>query len=289
MDIRFDRFTKRAMLALSAARVEAVTLNHPHIGTEHLLLGLLTEEMGIAARVLASMGITLPAARQVVDVMVPADTPTDDINLTPRAERVIALSFQAAEDFQHHYVGTEHILLGILRAESGRAIDVMRRFDVDHLAVTQRTLQALKGPKVYVRDTREQTWEDIPMTRQIIETDSAPAAVGPYSQAVTVGNLVYTAGQVGIDPETGDLRLGTKAQTEQAMKNLRAVLEAAGSGLAHIVKTTIFMADMGDYQQINEVYSGFFEDAPPARSAVEVARLPLDARVEIEVVAAIPE
>lgn len=127
------------------------------------------------------------------------------------------------------------------------------------------------------------------MGRNIISTDAAPAAVGPYSQAVTAGNLVYTAGQVGMDPETGDLRLGTKAQTEQAMKNLQAVLEAAGSGLEHIVKTTIFMADMSDYQQINDIYSGFFEDAPPARSAVEVARLPLDARVEIEVVAVIPD
>lgn len=127
------------------------------------------------------------------------------------------------------------------------------------------------------------------MGRNIISTDTAPAAVGPYSQAVTVGNLVYTAGQIGMDPETGDLRLGTKAQTEQAMKNLQAVLEAAGSGLEHIVKTTIFMADMGDYEQINNIYSGFFDDAPPARSAVEVARLPLDARVEIEVVAVIPE
>lgn len=123
------------------------------------------------------------------------------------------------------------------------------------------------------------------MERNIISTDKAPAAVGPYSQAVTIGDLVYTAGQVGIDPETGELRLGTKAQTEQAMNNLQAVLEAAGSGLEHIVKTTIFMADMGDYQEINNIYSGFFDDAPPARSAVEVARLPLDARVEIEVVA----
>lgn len=126
------------------------------------------------------------------------------------------------------------------------------------------------------------------MGRNIISTDAAPAAVGPYSQAVTVGNLVYTAGQVGMDPETGDLCLGTKAQTEQAMKNLQAVLEAAGTGLEHVVKTTIFMADISDYQQINDIYSGFFEDAPPARSAVEVARLPLEARVEIEVVAVIP-
>ncbi len=123
------------------------------------------------------------------------------------------------------------------------------------------------------------------MTRQIIHTENAPAAVGPYSQAVRVGNLVYTAGQIGLDPATGQLQAGLEAQTRQVMANLQAVLKAAGSSLASVIKTTIFLADMSDFAQVNAIYGSFFSEAPPARSTVAVAGLPLGARVEIEVIA----
>lgn len=127
------------------------------------------------------------------------------------------------------------------------------------------------------------------MDREIISSDEAPAAVGPYSQAVRVGQLVYTAGQVGLDPASGELADGTVAQVHQAMRNLQAVLAAAGTDLEHVVKTTIFLADLNDYGDVNEAYGSYFEGAPPARSAVQVARLPLDARVEIEVVATLSD
>ncbi len=126
-------------------------------------------------------------------------------------------------------------------------------------------------------------------TRQVVQTEKAPAAIGPYSQAIRAGNLVFTAGQVGIDPATGKLVEGTAAQTRQAMQNLKAILEAAGSNLEHVVKTTIFVADLNDFAVVNEVYGSFFTGAPPARSTVQVARLPLDARVEIEMVAVVEE
>ena len=126
------------------------------------------------------------------------------------------------------------------------------------------------------------------MNRDIIHTDQAPAAIGPYSQAVRAGQLVFTAGQLGIDPTTGKLVEGVEAQTHQAMRNLQAILQAAGSDLAHVVKTTIFVADLNDFATINTVYGSYFEGAPPARSTVQVARLPLDARVEIEMVAVVP-
>ncbi len=126
-------------------------------------------------------------------------------------------------------------------------------------------------------------------TRQVVQTEKAPAAIGPYSQAIRAGNLVFTAGQVGIDPATGKLVEGTAAQTRQAMQNLKAILEAAGSSLEHVVKTTIFVADLNDFAVVNEVYGSFFTGAPPARSTVQVARLPLDARVEIEMVAVVEE
>ncbi|MBN1935127.1 MAG: RidA family protein [Anaerolineae bacterium] len=126
------------------------------------------------------------------------------------------------------------------------------------------------------------------MTREIIFTPNAPAAVGPYSQAVKIGLLVYTAGQLGIDPETGKLvDGGVQAQTRQALTNLQAVLQAAGTDLDNVVKTTVFMQDMGDFKAMNQIYAEFFPQQPPARSAVQVAALPLGGSVEIEAVAAI--
>jgi 2-iminobutanoate/2-iminopropanoate deaminase len=123
------------------------------------------------------------------------------------------------------------------------------------------------------------------MAKEIISTNDAPLAVGPYSQAVKIGNLVYTAGQVALDSASGKL-VGedAPAQAEQALKNLKAVLEAAGSSLDKVVKTTVFMKNMDDYKAVNEVYARYFTKDFPARSAVEVARLPLNALIEIEAV-----
>lgn len=126
------------------------------------------------------------------------------------------------------------------------------------------------------------------MEKTIVATDAAPAAVGPYSQAVRVGDLLFTAGQICLRPD-GTLAGGdVRAQTRQVLENLRAVLEAGGSGLEHVVKCTCFLADMNEYGPMNEVYAEFFAQDPPARSAVQVARLPKDVKVEIEAVALIP-
>ena len=126
--------------------------------------------------------------------------------------------------------------------------------------------------------------------KQIISTERAPAAVGPYSQAVKVGHFVYTAGQIPLDPQTGSLvEGGIEAQTKQVMQNLTAVLEAAGSSLTQIVKTTIFVTDINDFATVNQVYGSFFTESPPARSTVQVAALPLGAKVEIEAVAILAE
>ena len=128
------------------------------------------------------------------------------------------------------------------------------------------------------------------MSKEIIHTDHAPAALGPYSQAVKVGNLIFTAGQVGLDPATGKLVADDiTIQTERVLQNLTAVLAAAGATPDDVVKCTVFLKDMGEFAAMNEVYARHFTNRHPARSAVQVAALPLGARVEIEAVALLPE
>ena len=124
--------------------------------------------------------------------------------------------------------------------------------------------------------------------KNVISTSKAPAAIGPYSQAIQVGNLVYTSGQLPIDPATGQFpEGGIKEQTRQSLTNVKAILEGAGLSMASVVKTTVFMADMDDFAEMNSVYAEFFSEPYPARSAVAVKTLPKNALVEIEVVAEI--
>lgn len=120
----------------------------------------------------------------------------------------------------------------------------------------------------------------------VISTSNAPAAIGPYSQAIKMGNLVYTSGQIPLNPATGQVVTGTaEVQTHQVLTNLKAVLEAAGTSFDKVIKTTVFIKDMNDFAAINTVYGSYFTATPPARSCVEVARLPKDVLVEIEAVA----
>ena len=122
--------------------------------------------------------------------------------------------------------------------------------------------------------------------KQVIHTDSAPAAIGPYSQAIQIGDLLFVSGQVPIDPSTGAIvEEDIKAQAQQSLNNLKAILNAAGTNMGAVVKTTVFLADMNDFAAMNEVYAQFFQEPFPARSAVQVARLPKDAKVEIEAIA----
>jgi 2-iminobutanoate/2-iminopropanoate deaminase len=128
-----------------------------------------------------------------------------------------------------------------------------------------------------------------PKDRAVVRTDRAPAAIGPYSQAMRSGDLVFTAGQIALDPSNGKIVGGdVRAQTRQVLRNLAAVLEAAGCTWSDVLKTTIFLRDMADFAAVNEEYALVVGDAPPARSTVAVAGLPLDARVEIDVIARQP-
>jgi 2-iminobutanoate/2-iminopropanoate deaminase len=124
------------------------------------------------------------------------------------------------------------------------------------------------------------------MTRRAVSTSAAPNAAGPYSQAIATDDLVFCAGQLGSDPVTGELADGVEAQAERALRNLEAVLDAAGCTFADVVKTTCFLADINDFAAFNAVYARFMSDPPPARSTFQVAALPKGGRVEIEAIAA---
>ena len=124
------------------------------------------------------------------------------------------------------------------------------------------------------------------MNKEIVTTDNAPGAIGPYSQAIKAGGMVFCSGQIPIDPATGNFVSDiVREQTEQVLKNLSEVLKAAGTSLDNVVKTTVFLADMNDFAEMNEVYGQFFSDNKPARATVQAARLPRDARVEIDCIA----
>lgn len=126
--------------------------------------------------------------------------------------------------------------------------------------------------------------------KTIVRTDRAPQAIGPYSQGVGFGGLFFFSGQIAIDPDTGELIDGDVVdQTRLVMENLQSVLEAAGLNFDHVVRTTIFLADMDDFSTVNEIYGEYFDDNPPARACVEVSRLPKDVQIEIDAIAAHPE
>jgi len=143
------------------------------------------------------------------------------------------------------------------------------------------------NPEQPVGAGRHESRRGEPRPRHTIATDAAPKAIGPYAQAILSGGLVFTAGQLGVDPETGQLADGVAAQTTRALANLQAVLRAAGADLDTVVKTTVFLAEMADFAAMNEVYATWFGATVPARSTVAVRGLPLGALVEIEAVAGV--
>ena len=124
------------------------------------------------------------------------------------------------------------------------------------------------------------------MMKKAIATDKAPAAIGPYSQAIEVGNLIFTSGVIPVVPETGEIPQGAQAQADQALRNLSALLEASGTDMERVIKTTVFIKNMDDFAKVNEIYAKYFTENCPARVCVEVSRLPKDVLIEIDVIAA---
>ena len=125
------------------------------------------------------------------------------------------------------------------------------------------------------------------MQKEIISTNNAPSAIGPYSQGIKIGDMIFTSGQIPVNPSTGEIVTEIKAATRQSLENVKAILEQAGSSLEKVVKVVVFIKDMNDFAEVNEVYGQYFTENPPARSCVEVARLPKDCVIEIEAIATI--
>jgi 2-iminobutanoate/2-iminopropanoate deaminase len=134
---------------------------------------------------------------------------------------------------------------------------------------------------IFIKDIRGEK----SMSKKIIQTEKAPAAIGPYSQGIRVGNFLYTSGQIPINPSTGEMPADIEAQTRQSLENVKAILEAEGFIMGNVIKTTVFLSDMNNFAKMNEVYKSYFGENYPARSAVQAARLPKDALVEIEAIA----
>ncbi len=125
------------------------------------------------------------------------------------------------------------------------------------------------------------------MTKEVISTDKAPRAVGPYSQSIKAGNLIFISGQLPIDPRTGEIKKGIKLQTQQTLENIKSILSSVGASMQDVVKTTVFLQDLNDFNSMNETFQEYFPQNPPARACVEVSRIPKGALIEIESIAVI--
>ena len=327
----WQRFTHRARRAILVAHDEACQMRQRLIGTDHLLLGLLRPGEGLAADILREMGMDLGSLRD--EVMAGAQSGgerecSNEIAFTPEAQRVLQIAYGESMELEANHIGTEHILLGLAReaggsaahvlsshgVDAGRVRDIIALMDPDRRRVTEasgaervpvaarelvhmaraatremrRRLDEVEGLLVNIGGLirPEQQEGSSQMNKQILSSDRIPPAVGPYSQAVRAGDMIFCSGVLGLDPETKELVQDTfEAEVRRVMDNLSMLLEDCGIDLASVVKTTVFLADMGQFSVFNGIYAEYFDDDPPARSTIQVAALPLGAQIEVEAIA----
>lgn len=258
-------FSHEAQRVLQVAWAEARQLGHDHIGTEHLLLGLVREPRGAAFGTLGKYGVTDEKVRQAILALEEGDEP-------PAGARAAVVGSTGS------------------RAEAV-AVAARELLDRAHRAAAdmRRHLEQAEGLIEQIGELLEEDYSEtgsVSMDRQTLSSDRIPPAVGPYSQAVRAGNMLFCSGIIGLDPETKQLVDDSfEAQVRRLMENLRMLLEDCGSDLPAIVKTTVFLTDMDRFSAFNEIYAEFFGDEPPARSTIQVAALPLGAQIEVEAIA----
>lgn len=257
-------FTPEAQRVLQRAYELAREREDPQIGTEHLLLGVLSEPQGLAFGLLSQREVT-------------AERVTATIDLVRQESRHPSIRGRRPEDGQWD-LGVK-ALSEILR-EAQESLAAMR----ERLSEATELLRELESPG----DDQSSTGSES-MARQVLSSERIPPAVGPYSQAVRVGELLFCSGIVGLSPETGKLVEGEfEAEVRQVLDNVRTLLEDCGTGLEHVVKTTVFLMDMTQFAVFNGIYAEYFAQDPPARSTIQVAALPLGARIEVEAIALVP-
>ena len=295
----FERFTDRARRVVILAQEEARLLNHNYIGTEHILLGLIHEHEGVAAKALESLDISLESVRaQVEEIIGPGGKePRGHIPFTPRAKKVLELSLREALQLGHNYIGTEHILLGLLREGEGVAAQVLVKLGADLARVREQVIQLLAAHE----EVSAPAWSHEPepvvgepsaspsrvwASRERVNVSSGgplEATVG-YSRAVRVGDHVAVAGTTTLHPGGVDHPGDCFMQTRAVLRLIEDALRQAGAALSDVVRTRAFLTDMSKAEDYGRAHGEVFGDIRPAATLVEVSALVHpDLVVEIEV------
>ncbi len=275
----WQRFTHRARRSILIAHEESVRMGRELIGSEHLLLGLIRLDEGMGVKTLRALDVNpdqLLAELRSTMARRGEEVESREISFTPEAQRVLQTAYATSQEMGDPHIRTGHILLALAREERCTAHDVLARHGVDTRAVRAAVS----------RPADSSAAEPPAACREALTSDRIPPAVGPYSQAVRAGDFVFCSGVIGLSPKTKELvQSSFEDEVRQVMDNLRALLEDCDSSLDLVVKTTVFLADIAQFPVFNEIYAEYFGDAPPARSTVQVAALPLDARLEVEAIA----
>ena len=296
----FERFTDRARRAVVLAQEEARLLNHNYIGTEHILLGLIHEGAGVAARALESLDISLESVRAEVEDIIGSggEEPSGHIPFTPRAKKVLELSLREALHLGHNYMGTEHILLGLIREGEGVAAHVLLKLGADLARVRERVIELLEdlgglsgssasGPESerIVGEPSAGRSSVLASRERVNVSGEGPleATVG-YSRAVRVGDHVVVAGTTTLGPDGVDHPGDCYRQTRAVLRLIEEALHRAGASLDDVVRTRAFLTDMSTADDYGRAHGEVFGDIRPAATLVEVSALVHpDLAVEIEV------
>ena len=284
----FERFTDRARRVVVLSQEEARLLNHNYIGTEHILLGLIGERDGLAAKALESLGMSLESVRgEVEEIIGPGGKePSGHIPFTPRAKRVLELSLREALKLRHNYIGTEHILLGLLREGEGVAAQVLVKLGADLARVREQVIQLLDASGA----PASPEWSHDPEGTVVVSDRVNVSSRGPleatvgYSRAVRVGAHVVVAGTTTLGPDGVEHPGACYAQAKLVLQYIEDALERAGASLNDVVRTRAFLTDISKADEYGRAHGEVFADIRPVATLVEVSALVHpDLVVEIEV------
>ena len=284
----FERFTDRARRVVVLAQEETRLLNHNYIGTEHILLGLIHEGEGVAAQALESLKISLESVREEVESIIGQgdSSPSGHIPFTPRAKKVLELSLREALKLKHNYIGTEHILLGLIREGEGVAAQVLVKLGAGMARVRERVIQLLEAGS----GRASPEWSHEPEPTVVVSDRVNVFSRGPleatvgYSRAVRVGAHVVVAGTTTLGPDGVEHPGDCYAQARLVLQYIEDALQRAGASLNDVVRTRAFLTDMSKAEDYGRAHGEVFSDIRPAATLVEVSALVHpDLVVEIEV------